>query len=84
MSTEDKGLFLHIDGVGKLMENYCRMLEKESKNSHTVLFYGDTGCGKCFLSNRCIEKVKEKRKQVIVIDLWGHFRSSTYDKMSTN
>lgn len=79
VSTGDKELFLDIDGVEKLMEEYCNLLEKKaSESSHTIIFYGDTGCGKRFFSNECIKKVKEKNEEVIEIDLLDHFKSSNY------
>lgn len=79
VNTEDKDLFLHIDGVSELMDEYCRFLdEKEGGSKHTVLFYGDTGCGKGFFSNECIRKVKEKNSEVVVIDLLDNFRASNF------
>lgn len=80
MRAVDKELFLNIDGVEKLMQEYCRFLDKKaSVSSHTVIFYGDTGCGKSFFSKECIKKVKVKYKDVIEIDMLNNFKTSNYD-----
>lgn len=80
MNTKDKEVFLNIDGVGELMEQYCKVLESENRNSHTVIFYGDTGCGKSFFSNECMKKVKEKNEnKVIVIDLLDYLKTSNLE-----
>ena len=79
MGTGDKELFLDIDGVEKLMEEYCKLLGKKvNESSHTIIFFGDTGCGKRLLSSECIKKVKEKNKDVIEIDLLNNFKTSNY------
>ena len=79
MNKENKELFLNIDGVGELMNEYCMMLaNSESAQSHTILIHGDTGCGKTFFSEECKKKVIEKNSDVIEIDLIGIFKSSNY------
>lgn len=77
MKTKEE--FLHIDGVEELMKKYCKVLEGENGDSHTVIFYGDTGCGKRFLSTECMNKAKEKNDNIFVIDLLDQFKKSNHE-----
>lgn len=80
MNIDNNELFLNIDGVGELINEYCESLEKEENIcGHIILVSGDTGCGKNFFSRECIRKVLEKKKDVVVIDMLDHFKASNYD-----
>lgn len=79
MKIEDKSIFLHIDGVKELMEEYCEFLqETKGSSGHTIVVYGDTGCGKKFFSEECIKKIKNKNEDIFIIDLLDNFKASNY------
>lgn len=80
MQLEHQGLFLNIDGLGKLLADYCDLIEStETIQGHTIVIYGDTGCGKRFFSTKCIEKATTRNKDIIIIDLYDYFESANYD-----
>ena len=85
MYTNDNDIFLYIDGLGKLMNEYCGIIENETtKNKHAVLFFGDTGSGKSMFSAECIKKVKSRIDKIIIIDLLEHLKASnlgSYEKL---
>ncbi len=85
MYTNDNDIFLYIDGLEELMNEYCGIIENETtKNKHVVLFFGDTGSGKSMFSAECIKKVKNKIDKIIIIDLLEHLKASnlgSYEKL---
>lgn len=70
--------FLYIDSLKERMQEYCDLI-KNGRESHTVLFHGDTGCGKRRFSEECAKKVLERNKEIIVIDMTGQFVSVKQD-----
>lgn len=85
MYTNDNDIFLYIDSLKELMDEYCEILEDEARSGkHVVLFFGDTGSGKSMFSVECIKKVKNRFDKVITIDLLEHLKASnlgSYEKL---
>jgi len=55
--------FAPVDNTQRAFEDYEQFLEKmlsEGPITHSVLFHGETGCGKTSLMNRCASLMKEK------------------------
>lgn len=83
MCTKEGEELLFIDGVEKLRDKYCKILESESdKKNHAVVIYGDTGCGKKYFCKECMKMAERKNKDAedtIPIDMIGEFKGSNYD-----